>query len=101
MAAPKFKRMYELMREQHASLFASFAPIHDAFAKNKTNEEAFHSVGRDVTDVIRDWERRLCAGMERGMHGQYSNKVAEKFWGEVKKEFPLIELVGVRSRFKT
>jgi hypothetical protein len=99
MPTPKFKKMYELMHEQNEELFESFSKIHARFITDKSVADQFHSVGRDVTDVMRDWERRLCAGMERGMHGQYSNKVAEKFWAEAKKEFSHIELVGVKSSF--
>ncbi len=97
MPLPKFKKMYQLMREQNAELFDRFETVHHQFATDQSNAEQFHTIGRDVTDCIRDWERRLCAGMERGANGQYSSKVAEKFWSEAKKEFSHIELVGVKK----
>jgi hypothetical protein len=44
---------------------------------------------------MEEWESRLCKQMEKGKNGVFSAKVSEKFWQEVKKDFPLIELVGV------
>jgi hypothetical protein len=101
MPLPKYKRFYQLMREQNAALFDAFYPIHELYVQDrKAHAAEFHRVGLPVVDAIRDWERRLCAGMERGMNGQYSNKVAEKFWQEAKSEFSHIELVGVHSSFE-
>ena len=84
------------MQNQNKPLLEKFRMIHDGFAVQPEKwSEQFHQVGRDVLDVIRDWERRLCSGTERGHYAQYSVKLAEKYWQEVKKEFPLIEKVGV------
>lgn len=93
---PKYKRFYSLMIEQNTPLFASFKKIHDQFAADRHQHATdFHNQGRKVLDVIRDWERRLCHGMEKGQYASYSAKLSEKFWNEVKKELPLIEEVGV------
>ncbi len=98
MPLPKYKKYYQLMREQNAAAFDAFSKIHAAYLLDrKTHSHAFHRDGQPIVDLIRDWERRLCAGMERGNNGQYSNKVAEKFWQEAKAEFSHIERVGVRS----
>lgn len=99
MAKAKYLKFYELMTERNSELFDEFQIIHDKFVLNP-NESAdlFHKQGREVLDVIRDWERRLCAGMERGVNAVYSQKVSEKFWGEVKKRFSLIEKVGLRIK---
>lgn len=87
------------MKTNNERLLARFKPIHDGFATDPaTWEEQFHTVGRDVLDAIRDWERRLCAGTERGNFAQYSVKLAEKYWDEVKKDFPLIEQVGLQVK---
>lgn len=94
----KFKQYYVQMEAQHADLFYKFQEIHDGYkADKKTYSNDFHTVGQEVLDIIRDWDRRLCGGMERGVHSQYSNKLSEKFWSEVKKRFSHIELVGVKS----
>ncbi len=93
---PKYLRFHQLMMEQNAALFAKFKPIHDGFAVSPTEWAAqFHSVGRDVTDICRDWERRLCHGSEKGQYAKFSQNLSDKFWGVIKKDFPLIEQVGL------
>jgi hypothetical protein len=97
MPIPKYKKYYQLMREQDDKLFAAFAPAHAAYTLNPdANAEAFHRLGRPVLDSIRFWERKLCAGMERGANAAYSARVAEKFWAEVRAEFPQIDQVGLK-----
>lgn|SRR5690606_10348135 len=94
----KYKQYYQHMMTENQELFDAFKQIHDGYqADRKQWSQRFHQEGQAVVDVIRDWERRLCAGMERGQNGVYSSKLAEKFWGEVKQYLPLIERVGVRS----
>lgn len=84
------------MLEEHQELFTQFRQIHDDYQKNRAQlQQEFNSVGKEVMEVIREYEDRLCSGMERGVYGKYSDKVAEKFWNRIKKEYPLIELVGV------
>lgn len=80
----------------HAKQFEEFRQIHDQYRlDNKTHQSEFNRVGKPILEIIREYENRLCSGMERGVFGKYSDKVAEKFWDRVKKEFPLVELVGV------
>lgn len=97
----KYAQFYKLMMEQQGPLFVAFKPIHDAFAADRANAEAaeaFHTQGQKVVDVIRDWDRRLCAGMGRGTFSQYTQKLSETFWDRVRKDYPLIDLVGVRVK---
>jgi hypothetical protein len=97
MPEQKYKKYYQLMWAQNQQLFEEFIPIHDGFVADQLKwSDQFNQVGRDVVDVIRDWERRLCAGTEKGGYGAYSAKLAEKFWEEVKKQFPLIQEVGIK-----
>ncbi len=98
MPIPKFEKFYQLMEEQNSELFNKFQAIHDQFAADGSQAVEFHQVGRDVLDVIRDWERRLCSGMERGQFAGYSAKLSEKFWQKVKERFTLIEAVGLISK---
>lgn len=87
------------MLAKNGDLFKRFLPIHAGFTMDQNKwADQFHEVGRDVLDVIRDWERRLCFGTEKGGYGQYSAGLAEKFWAEIKKQFPLIEQVGLRKK---
>lgn len=84
------------MMEQNKEMFDKFSVIHHGFTSDTGKwEKQFHEVGRDIKDIIRDWERRLCSGTERGNYALYSSKLSEKFWAEVKKDFPLIDQVGL------
>ena len=94
----KFKKYFQEMSDQNVELFARFQPIHDGYKSDRQKWSAqFHEEGRKVVDVVHDWEKRLCSGMERSQNGVYSSKLAEKFWSEVKSRFSHIELVGVKS----
>lgn len=99
MSVPKYKQFYQLMIENHGRVFKKFKPIHDAFvADPEKNADEFHTQGRQVLDIVRDWERRLCHGMEKGQYASYSAGLAEKFWDQVRVEFPKIDEVGVKVR---
>ena len=99
MPKQKFLQFYELLWENNQDILEEFKIIHDAFAAGDTSkEEEFHTVGIRALDKIRDWDRRLCAGMSRGQFSQYSVKLSEKFWDRVRKDFSLIDEVGVRTK---
>jgi hypothetical protein len=98
MPGVKYKQYYQEMVSNHQDLFDHFKTIHDGYkADRKIWSSQFHSVGGQVVEIIREWERRLCAGMERGNNAVFSSKLSEKFWTEIKKSFSHIELVGVKS----
>lgn len=99
MTGPKYKHYFNLMIKNNEDLFSKFSKIHQGFTTDATTwEKQFHEVGRDIKDVMRDWERRLCSGTEKGTYAQYSSKLSEKFWAEIKKEFPLIDQVGLQKK---
>lgn len=96
MSPVKYKHYYNLMLQQNAEAFAEFKKIHDLFEKDaKKWRTQFNELGLPITDIIRDWEHRLCFGMERGKFAHYSSKLAEQFQNEIKKTFPSIDLVGI------
>ncbi len=96
----KYKKYFQLMTDENSDLFDSFQPVHDAYRQDRKKWSVeFHKQGQEVVDVIRNWERRLCSGIERGNNAVYSQRLSEKFWGEVKKRFSHIELVGIKSNF--
>jgi hypothetical protein len=96
MAEPKFKQMFDLMIKQNQELFDSFKVTHDKFMENsKEWKEKFNSQGRDVQDVIRIYENRLCGQSESSGYSKYSTNLAEKFQWEVKRLFPKIDFVGM------
>jgi len=101
MAKAKYLQFYNLMMEQKGDVFEAFKPIHDAFAASRDDkkaEAAFHAEGQKVVDVVRDWDRRLCAGMGRGTFSNYTQKLSETFWDRIRKDFALIDLVGVKRK---
>jgi hypothetical protein len=92
----KFKQYYQQMWDANKEPLAKFMDIHDRYQKDRyTNQTEFNTVGKQVREIMEDWDQRLCKQMEKGSNGVFSSKVSEKFWTEVKKDFPLIELVGV------
>ncbi len=93
----KYQTYYQLMWTQHKDILGAFLDIHDKYKKDrKNNQKLFNEEGKKVREVIEDWDQRLCKQMEKGSNGVFSSKVSEKFWNEVKKDFPLIELVGAQ-----
>lgn len=99
--AVKYKEYFKKMLEQNKDLFEEFADIHARYSAEPVRYQAiFNSVGARVTEVIRDWDRRLCSAMGRGVYSQYSQTLSEKFWGEARKMFPAIDRVGVVVKSK-
>lgn len=101
MSVSKYRQTYQEMIDLNQPLFAEFLKIHDNYRINKKKfGSQFHQIGERVVEIIRNYERVLCAKMERGSKGKYSSKVSDKFWQLVRKDYPLIDLVGVRSSFE-
>lgn len=99
MSSTKYQIFYDRARESRPDLFRAFKEVHDSYSAHpKKFEEQFHTEGIKVLDILRDAERRLCAGQMRGGYGAYSQGLSEKFWELVRKDFPLIDQVGVRKR---
>ena len=85
------------MVEQHKDLFDSFQQVHDQYVMNPdANKGRFNDLGKEVVDVIREAERKLCAQMGKGMYGKFTQNLSEKFWAEVRKIYPKIDFVGVQ-----
>lgn len=94
----EYQKMFTIMVEQNKDLFNNFKEIHDEYALNPGEwQKLFNQYGGEIMDIVRDYERRLCANMATGKYGQFSSNLSEKFWGEVRKMFPKIDFVGVKS----
>lgn len=84
------------MISEHQEEFDKFRDIHAKYQlSSNSHQQEFNEFGKEILEIIREYEQRLCGGMERGQFGKFSDKVSEKFWSRIKKDFPLIELVGV------
>lgn len=91
----KFKEYFKKMCEENKKVFDEFKFIHDLYKANKkANQVVFNEHGLAVRHIIEDWDRKLCGRMERGANAGYSARLSEKFWGEVRLMFPLIDFVG-------
>lgn len=88
------------MLKDHAEEFSKFKILHDKFAKDRMKyQDQYNKEGSEIVDLINTYEKRLCSRMEGGKNGVYSANLAEKFRAEIKKDYPLIDLVGVRLSF--
>jgi hypothetical protein len=97
MPAPKFRQVLKDTYALHSELFEALRPVHDAYvADRKGKQEELNRLGAPVMDILKEAEQRLCRQTETGGYGQYSSKLADKFWTEVKKDWPYIEWIGVK-----
>jgi len=93
---PKFRDYFRQMMDENQEMFANFAQVHTKYQQDKQQwQEEFNKQGEKVVEVVREWEGRLCGHQEKGDKAVFSANLAEKFWGEVKAFFPLIDFVGV------
>lgn len=91
----KYKEYFKKMCEENKKVFDDFLFIHNLYKENKkANQVIFNEQGIVVRKIIESWDRRLCNTMEKGNNATYSQKLSEKFWGEVRTIFPLIDFVG-------
>ncbi len=99
MAQTKYREYYQRMVAENRQLFDEFLKVNDAFRSDPSaNADEFHSLGQKVVDRVRDFDRRLCSAMGRGVFSTYSQKLSEKFWDLVRQDFDQIDMVGVRVK---
>jgi hypothetical protein len=91
----KFKEYFKKMCDENKGVFDEFQFIHDLYKANKkANQVVFNEQGAMVRRIVEDWDRKLCSQMEKGKNSAYSARLSEKFWGEVRLRFPMIDFVG-------
>jgi hypothetical protein len=84
------------MIDQNHDLFKRFFEIHEQYAGDaKTHQEAFNTIGREVQDVVHDYERRLCGKTESGQYSKFSGNLSDKFWGLLRNDYPKIDFIGI------
>lgn len=92
-----YQETFQKMLTENKELFDTFQSVHDAYILNpEANKVKFNELGREVTDLIREYERRLCAQMGKGQYSKFTQNLSEKFWSEVRKVFPKIDFVGIQ-----
>jgi hypothetical protein len=94
----KFQKTFQDMLNQNQELFDKFSQTHQNFTLNpKEFQKEFDEIGREVQDVVRRYENRLCSSSESSGFGKYSTNLADKFQKEVKEAFPKIDFVGAED----
>jgi len=96
--ATKFKQYFDEMLAVNREQFIMFKILHDQYAANsrdKNLKRQFNEEGAKVLEIIRETESRLCNLSERGKFGKYSSNLSDKFWEEVRRNYPRIDDVGV------
>lgn len=92
----KYKQVFQDMMEYNQELFSSFQKLHDNYAKTPMAfQTEFNEEGEKVLRIIRRYENILCGKSESGRYGKYSANLSEKFWQEVKMQFPKIDQIGM------
>ena len=93
----EYQKAFQTMVAQNKELFDQFQQIHDQYVLNPdANKARFNESGKEIVEVIREAERRLCAQMGKGMYSKFTQNLSEKFWAEVRKIYPKIDFVGVQ-----
>jgi hypothetical protein len=92
----KYQEYYSKMLDENSKAFSDFQSIHQKYTLDQNAWQAdFNGEGTKIVDIIRDYENRLCANTERGMYTKFSGGLSEKFWALIRKDFPLIDNVGL------
>ena len=92
----KFKEYYERMIENNKEAFERFRKIHLQYSINpEDNQEEFNKEGEKILAIIREWENKLCNQSEKAGYASYTGRLSEKFWEEIRKNFPRIDSVGL------
>ena len=92
----KYQEYYKKMLDENADAFGAFREAHDAYGKDSSSQDSYNEVGKPIIEIIREYEDRLCRQSEGGGYAAYTGNLAEKFWSEIRKDFPLIDRVGVK-----
>jgi hypothetical protein len=93
---PRYKEYVVKMIEENKDIFDEFKILHDRYEQDQENlQEEYNAKGAKITDLVRDYENRLCANTERGAFVKFSGNLAEKFHEELRKVFPMIDHIGL------
>ncbi len=93
----RYKQTFDEMIKKNRELFIKFKITHDMYVTDKkTWEKQFNEEGSKVLAIIHEYENILCGHSEQGQFGKFSSNLADKFWAEVRKNYPRIDFVGVK-----
>ena len=92
----KYREYFERMITNEKVKFDAFTKLHMKYSLDQDGlQDEFNKEGTKIVEIIREWENKLCSTSDKAGYGGYTSNLSEKFWGEVRKSFPLIDYVGV------
>lgn len=92
----KYKEYCLQMFDNHKDIFDEFRPLHDKYHKEPSrHQDEFNAKGAKVMEIIKEWEDKLCSRSEGNGYASFTAGLAEKFMEEVRKEFPMIDRIGL------
>lgn len=94
----KYKQLFDEMLKKNRELFIKFKITHDMYGTDpKQWNKQFNDEGKKILEILREYEDRLCGHSEQGQYSKYSANLADKFWAEVRKNYPRIDFVGIKK----
>lgn len=94
--AAKYKEYFNLMLKDHKEVFENFKDIHDHYTMEPQKyQKMFNDYGKEILEVVQEYENRLCAKSEGSGYGRYSANLSDKFREEVKRYIPKINSIGL------
>lgn len=94
--AAKFKQYFDMMVSDNKEMFENFMDIHDHYVMEPNKyQKQFNDYGKEILEIVQDYENRLCSKSEGSGYGRYSTALSEKFREEVKKHIPKINSIGL------
>lgn len=92
----KYQQYYQKMVEENKEVFDNFTKIHFEYSTDQDKyQDKFNKEGEKITELIHEYENRLCKTSEGAGYGSYTGNLAEKFQNEVRSHFPLIDNIGI------
>jgi hypothetical protein len=98
----KYQDYFEKMLAENKETFDQFTPLHANYGINEDKyQDEFNREGEKILKIVNEWENKLCSRSEKAGYANYTGNLAEKFQAELRKNFPLIDHVGIISKRST
>ena len=92
----KYREYFLKMIEENQEVFDDFKKIHDKYEKDTSSHQTeYNTAGKPIIEIVREYEDRLCSRSEGSGYGSFTGNLAEKFWTEVRREYPMIDRIGI------
>lgn len=96
----KYQEYFKKMIDENKEAFTRFRVLHDRYALDQDGlQEEFNTKGKEILNIINEYENRLCKNSEK-TYSMFTGKLAEKFREVIRKEFPMIDYIGIITKSK-